>query len=110
MEIKRIIVDELPESCYNCRFPEAFHYATEWKCTITGKYMGDCDKRRHKDCPLDVEKECIWLGEYYGYDENGDMIFVSKKTGCSDVHIQAVKVPDNTFCPNCGKRIRYEEE
>ena len=100
MEIKRIIVDELPESCYNCRFPEAFHYATEWKCTITGKYMGDCDKRRHKDCPLDVEKECVWV------------LNVDYTTSCGewiDSDIQNMHDCTFGFCPNCGKRIRYKE-
>ena len=59
---------------------------------------------------LEGEDECTWKGEYRGYDEHGDIIFVSKKTACSDTHIQKVSAPNNIYCPNCGKRIRYEEE
>jgi hypothetical protein len=111
MEIKRIIVDELPDCCLDCDYIGSMLFSNKDYCESAHKeIMSDIEIERSPLCPLDVEKECIWLGEYYGYDENGDMIFVSKKTGCSDVHIQAVKVPDNTFCPNCGKRIRYEEE
>ena len=62
------------------------------------------------DNPLQVEDECVYTGEYGGWDENGDTIFFSKKTTCSDSHFQKVSIPNNTFCPNCGKRIRYEEE
>lgn len=60
-------------------------------------------------CPLEIEEECVWSGNYGGEDENGDRVFFSKKTSCSDVHIQTVNIPDYKFCPNCGKRIRYAE-
>ena len=113
MKVIKIIVDELPKICFhgNCIFPEYYiSQITEyWKCIVTEKMIKD-DEKRPSWCPLVIEDECVWVGEYYGYDGNGDMIFVSKKTACSDVHIQTVKVPSNTYCPNCGRKIRYEEE
>jgi len=60
-------------------------------------------------CPLVVEDVCRYVGEYGGCDEHGDMIFFSRKTGCSDEHIQKIIVPDYKFCPNCGRPVKYVE-
>ena len=100
MEVKRI-----DEKLYKA-IMMAFQY--QINCELT---PGQCKELLDViDNPLQVEDECVWTGEYYGYDYNGDRIFVSEKTGCSDNHVQTVIVPDNIYCPNCGKRIRYVEE
>jgi hypothetical protein len=68
------------------------------------------NKKRLDICSLQVEDECVYTGEYGGYDEYGDAVFFSKKTTCSDKHVQKISVPNNTFCPNCGRPIKYKEE
>ena len=118
MSTKRIVVDELPEDgCCECRFSKVFTSKfgnDKVRCVATNKPVSDFafgyTKQPRPDwCPLEVEEVCEWNGEYGGYDEHGDIIFFSKKTGCSDVHIQKVSVPNNNFCSNCGKRIKYVE-
>jgi hypothetical protein len=79
-------------------------YPDEWNDVLKER-----DAMRPSWCPLEVEQECEWHGEYGGYDEHGDMIFFARKTGCSDSHIQKVSVVDYTYCPNCGRKIKYVE-
>jgi hypothetical protein len=117
MNVKRIVVDRIPHSCSNCQYVryhqynisgEVFPYACGAN-RISKQIEGGVELYRPEWCPLEVEDVCEWVGEYRGYDGHGDLIFVSKKTGCSDYHIQKVEVPNNTYCPNCGKRIKYVE-
>ena len=119
MEIEKIVLkagSELPENCNVCEqhwyLPLPFkHYVSCHTCSFLSRELPEnCTIERPSWCPLQVEEECIWVGEYGGYDEHGDTIFFSKKTSCSDVHIQKVIVPDNTYCSNCGRRIKYKEE
>jgi hypothetical protein len=109
MEIKKIVVDELPESCKDCLFSNKDSFGYIW-CKPVQNRVSKTLIGLPSWCPLQVEDACVYTGEYGGWDENGDTIFFSKKTTCSDKHIQKVSIPNNTFCPNCGKRIRYEEE
>jgi len=117
MEVKRIVVDELPKNCASCFYCGTDYserpvcFALEKEKDIGYVVLGyRYPEIRPSWCPLQVEDECVYTGEYGGYDEYGDVIFFSKKTTCSDSHFQKVSIPNNTFCPNCGKRIRYEEE
>ncbi len=108
MEVKQIVVDELLDGYKNKK--------SVVEVEIYASYINESNKyvteyyHNFIDNPLQVEDECVYTGEYGGYDEYGDVIFFSKKTTCSDSHFQKVSIPNNTFCPNCGKRIRYEEE
>ena len=108
MEVKRIVVDELPECCRKCDLMLYSMSQEKYYCYVNKKII--YPTLRPSWCPLQVEDECVWTGEYSGWDENGDTIFFAKKTGCSDSHVQKVTVPNNVYCPNCGKRIKYVEE
>ena len=112
MDIKWIVIDELPENCNKCQFCHMLYFVGKRWCFLVQKEVPEKEynKKRLDICPLQVEDACEWIGEYGGYDEYEDTIFFSKKTTCSDAHFQKVSVPNNTFCSNCGKRIRYEEE
>ena len=108
MEIKWIIVDVLPDNCSHCKF-SGISIRNNWYCEIMHSRIIGEKPIRPLWCPLEVKKECVWSGNYGGEDENGDAVFITKKTSCSDVHIQTVNIPDYKYCPNCGKRIRYTE-
>jgi len=112
MEVKRIVVDELPESCNKCQFCHVLDYVGKRWCFLVQKEVPEKEynKKRLDICSLQVEDECVYTGEYGGYDEYGDAVFFSKKTTCSDKHVQKISVPNNTFCPNCGRPIKYKEE
>jgi hypothetical protein len=112
MEVKRIVVDELPESCNKCQFCHVLDYVGKRLCFLVQKEVPEKEynKKRLDICSLQVEDECVYTGEYGGYDEYGDAVFFSKKTTCSDKHVQKISVPNNTFCPNCGRPIKYKEE
>jgi len=108
MNVKKIVVDELPNMCIDCKLSFYSRDNEVYICFATKNRIANSQVIPDW-CPLEVEEVCEWNGEYGGYDEHGDMIFFSKKTGCSDVHIQKVSVPNNNFCSNCGKRIKYVE-
>ena len=117
MKIKQIIVDVLPEDgCSGCCFSKSIisKYGNDKIiCTVNNRSVSyfafAYSEQTHPTwCPLEVKEECVWSGNHGGEDENGDAIFITKKTSCSDVHIQTVNIPDYKYCPNCGKRIRYE--
>ncbi len=66
MNLKCVIVDELPDKCQNCDF-ERFDGNTGSYCVITNEYLYNIDhidhNKRHPTCPLKpdniniVEKE-----------------------------------------------------
>ena len=112
MNVKRIIVDELPEICNFCQFEDILDYVGCHFCYAKRKSISrekNYNLSRPSWCPLVIDECCEWHGEYGGYDEHGDMIFFARKTGCSDSHIQKVSVVDYTYCPNCGRKIKYVE-
>ena len=108
MKIKQIIVDVLPDNCSHCKF-SGISIRNNWYCEIMHSRVIGEEPIRPSWCPIEVEEECVWSGNFVGYDENGDALFITKKTSCSDVHVQTVNIPDYKFCQNCGKRIRYTE-
>ena len=70
-------------------------------------------KLERQDRKLDEldRQKCEWTGRYKRYQEiTGDILFRVTKTSCSDSHDDIVSVVDFTYCPNCGKRIKYVEE
>ena len=111
MNVIKIVVDELPEMCEHCSYG-ATNKQGDNICVSDHNNIRPIDyfdDNRPDWCPLQLEEVCEWSGEYGGYDKHGDMLFFARKTGCSDSHIQKVEVPNNIFCPNCGKRIKYVE-
>ena len=110
MNVLKIVVGKLPKNCYECCLNKQNN--TWHKCLLTGSWIESIEfqKDRLPDCPLVVEEVCEYVGEYGGCDEQGDMTFFTKRTGCSDEHYQKIVVPDYKFCPNCGKPIKYVEE
>jgi len=119
MNVLKIMVDELPYSCDICWFlgfsnNDCFrveNYFCEGNNTIDSNKITNPYQGRPQWCPLVVEvpEVCEYVGKYGGYDKHGDMIFFSRKTGCSHEHYQKIIVPDYQFCPNCGKPIKYIE-
>lgn len=111
MDIKRIVVSEIPEGYKNKKsIVEVETYASyinENKKYVTEYFHGFIDD------PLVIEETCVWVGKYPPYDypdTTGDMLFMVTKTSCSDGHSDTVSVVDYKFCPNCGRRIAYESE
>jgi len=112
MNVIKIVANELPECCEKCDFykPPYYRLSDCSYCRSKTEYILDKDLlSRPEWCPLVVEEVCEYVGEYGGWNEHGDTIFFSRKTGCSDEHYQKIVVPDYKFCPNCGKRIKYVE-
>ena len=99
MEIKRIIVDELPTSCIKCNLYIDVDFSPY--CPVLSRKFNlenEGYAARLDDCILQVEDECVW--------EEDDEFIYNYWTGCNTL-IDGVGYK---FCPNCGKRIRYEEE
>ena len=101
MDIKRIVVDELPECCSSCQFHIVLDYVGKDWCTAAKKTI--LEKITYKLispswCPLEVEEVCEW---------------VEIEDGCfTTIHETGGLAPTNhefTFCPDCGKRIKYVE-
>ena len=87
MNVKRIIVDELPESCRFCPISDLSPKNYGNHCTIMDCRFND-DRGLTPDwCPLEVEEECEW--GTHTFDELAD--------------------GDWKYCPNCGKKIKYVE-
>ena len=110
METKRIIVDELPESCRQCQFIVILGYAGAYWCsankqTISKEYLNQLP--RPAWCPLEVEEICVWKKKDKATDDDYD-IWVSPHF--PHVYRSNLDFFPATFCRDCGKRIRYEEE
>lgn len=99
MDVKQIIVDELPENCIECEFSQGI-IPENLFCIIANEKIkcNPCNKRPSW-CPLEVEQVCEWTED---------------KEGCfMTIHETGGVAPENhefTFCPDCGKRIKYIEE
>ena len=121
MDIKRIVVDELPECCSSCQFHIVLDYVGRDWCTAAKKTI--LEKITYKLispswCPLQVEEECRWKVETEGsiYDSITDRDEDYRCLNCNYI-VSTADFEDVLggkhhvkFCPNCGKRIRYEEE
>ena len=90
MEIKRIIVDDISGGRgVNKVLADVVIIFT------VGNTISQATK---KNCLVEIEEECVW--------EEDDEFIHNHWTGCNTL-IYGVGYK---FCPNCGKRIRYEEE
>lgn len=115
MEIKKIIVDELPSVCDKCELAENFDIFDRKGCVATKRFLRNPSKERPDWCPLVVEECCEWVGrtkckgrvdEYYQYKSPHDPPHYH-------YHNIIGKIDDRKtyiYCHVCGKRIRYVEE
>lgn len=103
MEIKKIVVDKLPEKgCYVCRFNSTLNYCSPEEpmefyliCTIKSSQIMTNEKYyRPSWCPLVVEEVCEWVHKFYD----------TYKSDCKE---SIVSESSYIYCPNCGKRIMY---
>lgn len=110
MNIKRIVVDELPKSCISCQFVEHFEMLQS-TCSITHHIA-----YRHKRpewCPLELEEVCEWV--HKKFDEYWDEYtpITCCKTGEEKEKFETIRIVgmdmEYKFCPSCGRRIVYKE-
>ena len=105
MNIKRIIVGELPHGCWNC-FSRVYNTGEQWcffkqKRLPTDSYDMLKELNRREDwCPLVVEEVCEWVFRVF---DGKDMYNSPESCGYHATY------PEFTFCPSCGKRIKYVE-
>jgi hypothetical protein len=97
MNVKRIVVDELPEVCWNCKlyvWIDAFSFCGGMKKAVP---PDEVNYERPDWCPLVVEECCEWVLEEY------EMCISPHNNGnwCDKDEYQ--------FCPTCGKHIKYVE-
>jgi predicted RNA-binding Zn-ribbon protein involved in translation (DUF1610 family) len=89
MNVKRIVVDELPESCWECGISQV-GIQGKWYCPIlNASYLSNV---RPDACPLVVEEVCEWVHKFYD----------TYKSDCKE---SIVSQSSYIYCPNCGKRI-----
>jgi len=113
MKVKRIVVDELPKNCASCFYCGTDYserpvcFALEKEKDIGYVVLGDrYPETRPSWCPLQVEDECMWKIETSLKGSRFEWrVYKSPHEGV--VESMGGRF---TFCPVCGKRIRYEEE
>ena len=117
MEIKQIIVDELPNSCLECHLQHIEQYGS---CNEPQQEIGYWCEAYEKEiessvdvytrptwCPLVIENECVWEREK---TERGWAAFYIPKDHEQHRDFFTQDAGEYKFCPNCGRKIRYEEE
>ena len=104
MEVKRIVVDELLDGYKNKK--------SVVEVEIYASYINESNKyvteyyHNFIDNPLQVEDECVWKIEPNLKGSRFEWSMYKSP------HEKIIKNIGGRFifCPNCGKRIRYEEE
>ena len=123
MNVIKIVVDELPNGYKNKKSVveiELYLNYVDGNTTITEYYHGFIDD------PLVVEDECVWKQTWEWTDRFMNEGFWHIDTKCNwiypedydatiadldlDTIGEFVKLMGFTHCPNCGKKIRYEEQ
>ena len=108
MEIERIIVDEIPTSCIKCNLYIDVDFSPY--CPVLSRKFNlenEGYTARLDDCILQVEDECVWKKKDKATDDDYDM-WVSPHY--PHIYRSNLDFFPATFCRDCGKRIRYEEE
>ena len=109
MDIKRIVVDELPSQCLRCKyFRIAYTTLPDMDfCNVMNKYMDSEDiHTRPSWCPLQVEDECVWVREK---TERGYAAFYIPKDHEQHIDCYTQDAGTYDYCPTCGKTIKYVE-
>jgi len=110
MDIKRIVVDELPSQCLRCKyFRIAYTTLPDMDfCNVMNKYMDSEDiYTRPSWCPLQVEDECVWVREK---TDRGYAAFYIPKDHEQHIDCYTQDAGSYDYCPTCGKTIKYVEE
>ena len=110
MEVKRIVVDELPSQCLRCKyFRIAYTTLPDMDfCNVMNKYMDSEDiYTRPSWCPLQVEDECVWVREK---TDRGYAAFYIPKDHEQHIDCYTQDAGSYDYCPTCGKTIKYVEE
>ena len=106
MNIKKIVVDKVPESCIMCPFA-ATDFEDEPVCAaIPLEEFLPIDlnsSTRPSWCPLETEGVCEWVLNYHIDNAVWDIA-----PSCC-VGEFSMNKPNYEICPNCGKRIKYVE-
>ncbi len=111
MKLKKVVVDELPESCRECVF-RGFGFSYH-KCMILNLelYDGRWTEERPSWCPLVLEEMCKWesIGRIYDWDDGWVTTYelTQHPSVLFDIKDKDYKY---IYCPNCGKEIKYVEE
>jgi hypothetical protein len=121
MNVKRIIVDELPEDgCCECRFSKVYTSRfgnDKVRCAVTNKSVSDfafgyIKQPRPSWCPMVIEETCEWIGsikcigrvdEYKQYKSPHEPPHYHNVIGNLDDRKRYI------YCHVCGKRIKYVE-
>jgi len=107
MEVKLIVMDELSDIYRDCEFMVIRTYSGVYWCSrkkqsILNLYSSILS--RPSWCPIVVEDECVW--NICHSDKGQAFIGCLNNTIIGFGYIGVGFI----YCPNCGKRIRYEEE
>ena len=96
MNVKKIVVDELPNMCIDCKLSFYSRDNEVYICFATKNRIAN-SQVIPEACPLEVEEVCEWVWEEY------EMCISPHNNGnwCDKDEYQ--------FCPTCGKRIKYVE-
>ena len=121
MNVKRIIVDELPESCNDCDFLSSKFINNYSVCNLRNERIPEIfiENPGIPDlCPLELEEVCEWhlpkepVGIQVGFETH---YFDMDGTFIASCNQRRYKIGSKSlkfkyqFCPNCGKRIKYVE-
>ena len=102
MNVVKIVVDELPENCNQCRFVKQmsmYNVILQPYCTVVENELTiDGNGSRPSWCPLQLEEVCEWEED----DEKQFYYF----TDCGS-YIDGIGY---IYCAHCGKRVKYESE
>ena len=107
MNVKRIVVDELPSTCRMCKFQSVrpVKNGLRMYCSLKDKMVHNL-RVRPDWCPLQLEEVCEWT---VGKANFGEMVIIVGHPACGWKDISDMFLSQYTFCPSCGKRINYVE-
>ena len=123
MEIKQIIVDELPNSCLECHLQHIEQYGScnepqqeiEYWCEAYEKEIESFVDiyTRPTWCPLVIENECVWVGIWKHKGKHDECIEYKSPHTPAHYHTNFSNFKESEkyiYCHVCGRKIRYEEE
>ncbi len=107
MNVKRIVVDELPSQCLRCKYFRVAYTTLQDMdfCNVADRYIDSDDIHTRPDwCPLVVEDNevCEWKKhKNYSYFMNPH--------DYTNGFIAVTEINRLDYCHDCGKRIKYVE-
>jgi hypothetical protein len=111
MNVKRIVVDELPVRCDECPILMWRHKSVNENkvCAVMQKQVLYNDKMkvdRPSWCPLEIGEVCVWVGNI---NKEYPIITFSNNEHQNLIKLHGFDPRKFTHCPSCGKRIKYVE-